>query len=111
MIKASYKTKEAYKKYIQAVTLTGATVQKVDLGVFCFHISPVVFLMLMLDSLAPSTCLIFGGDPSEYDPILNNKHIKCMMVCDVKLEKHPDGLGLMGEPLLIAKILKTMFNI
>lgn len=36
MSKASLETKAAYQKCIEAVTLTGATVQKVDLGV---HIS------------------------------------------------------------------------
>jgi hypothetical protein len=54
-------------------------------------------LAIYFPYLAPSTRLILGGDPSEYDPSLHNKHIKRTMLHDLKLKKHPDGLEILGE--------------
>lgn len=52
-----------------------------------------------MDNLASSTrLLILSGDPSEYDPTVHDKRIKCDAVRDLKLDKYSAGLGILGKP-------------
>jgi hypothetical protein len=101
MVKVTYEAKAAYKQCIKALSLTGTTVQKVDLGtMFPYQIG----LMLIVETIASTTQLILGGDPSQYHPALQDKCVKHTMVHELKLKKHPDGLGILGKSSLVIDV-------
>ncbi|KAJ7702166.1 hypothetical protein B0H16DRAFT_1832003 [Mycena metata] len=77
LIKASFSTKETYKKLIQAVGVVGATVSKVD--------------------NAPSTKVILGGKSvTAFAPSLHSKRTKRDILRQVKTEQFPNGLDATG---------------
>ncbi|KAG6913688.1 hypothetical protein DXG01_005156 [Tephrocybe rancida] len=85
--KVSIEAKGMYKGLINAAATIGATVQKVD--------------------NSPSTKLLLGGkSPGEHNPALQDKRVKRSILREVKLDRHPSGLGLPGVMYLHMEDLK-----
>lgn len=89
--------KKVYERCVRRHGVLGATVAKVDNGIFSTILLIIARLILCLDSLAASTREILDGKPpSAFAPPFYSQRGKANVILGVKREQFPHGMDETG---------------